>query len=446
MADGFVPYVSGATQLPLYSGTLPEIKFMLLGEEPIITSDDTDDNDDKPLKTEKKTKPIPIPFGGFTLYISDECNRFNDIIEKISDLYIEQNEDKGDMNELVLDSDKFSKNGTSRKNRYEIPENKVIYIYFKDEILKCKLYNKSGYLGSQSGVSYIRELSITAESKHILDKFLSWTRDRGEKLSIYHYNSQFGGTWVEYEVIQKRDASTIIMKKEDKDKLLSDIDDYVKSEKDYIKYGIMYKRNYLFYGKPGTGKTSLCNALATRLKRNIYIMTFDPKMADSDLLRAVSIIDGKKSILLYEDVDCIFQDRTTNMNNSNITFSGLLNALDGVSKAKGLISIITSNYIKQLDPALLRPGRIDMMIRFDTISKEQIIGMMELFNTHIDKKVLDELYDLSIKYNLVPATFSGFMFRYRNETLNSSNYIELFEKYLKEIDPAITHQSLSNYS
>jgi ATP-dependent Zn protease len=381
----------------------------------------------------------------FTVYISDENNRYDEILEKITQLYIEQY--GSEISELHLDSDNFRIN-KSQKNKYHIPHDKYIIIIFKDNPIKCILYNKTEYYGGQNCVVYIMELMLTSETKEIMDDFLLWTRFRGEKLSVFHYNVQ-GGGWMEYEQIHKRDESTIIMKKEDKDKLLADVDDFVSpsTEADYIKYGIMYKRNYLFYGKPGTGKTSLCNILATRLKRNIYIMTFDAKMQDSDLLRAINMLNGKKSILLYEDVDCIFQDRTTNMNGSNVTFSGLLNALDGVTKVKGLISIVTSNYVKQLDSAFLRPGRIDMMLKFDIISREQILGLLDLFNySKIDKEVVDELCDFSVKHDLVPATFSGFMFRHRKHGLDSSNYIKLFEKYLQEIDPAIAHKDQSSYT
>ena len=70
-----------------------------------------------------------------------------------------------------------------------------------------------------------------------------------------------------------------------------------------------------------------------------------------------------KSVLLFEDIDCLFEKRaSTNDNKSSFTFSHLLYLLDGVFFRKGLISFITTNHPENLDHALLRQGRTDMII------------------------------------------------------------------------------------
>ena len=69
------------------------------------------------------------------------------------------------------------------------------------------------------------------------------------------------------------------------------------------------------------------------------------------------------SIILLEDIDGIFKGREsvqeTRENRSQVTFSGLLNALDGVRSQEGRILIMTTNHRENLDPALMRPGRAD---------------------------------------------------------------------------------------
>lgn len=55
-----------------------------------------------------------------------------------------------------------------------------------------------------------------------------------------------------------------------------------------------------------------------------------------------------------------------------LTFSGFLNAIDGVRSQEGRIIIMTTNYKEKLDPALLRPGRVDEMYEINYASKYQI--------------------------------------------------------------------------
>jgi len=67
-------------------------------------------------------------------------------------------------------------------------------------------------------------------------------------------------------------------------------------------------------------------------------------------------------------------------NKSQISFSGLLNAIDGVASHEGRILIMTTNHRERLDPALIRPGRVDVQIEFGFANKETI------------RRVFQELY------------------------------------------------------
>jgi chaperone BCS1 len=97
--------------------------------------------------------------------------------------------------------------------------------------------------------------------------------------------------------------------------------------------------------------------------------------------------DGLNGLLiLLEDIDAIFVDRTAvNEGGSNdmwrrsVTFSGLLNALDGVRSQEGRILIMTTNHREKLDPALLRPGRADVHIELNLASEKQMKGLFKKF-------------------------------------------------------------------
>jgi mitochondrial chaperone BCS1 len=74
-----------------------------------------------------------------------------------------------------------------------------------------------------------------------------------------------------------------------------------------------------------------------------------------------SLIDALPvgAVLLIEDVDCIFKERRGTDPQTGVTLSGLLNALDGVSSRDGRVLFMTTNHPERLDPALIRPGRVD---------------------------------------------------------------------------------------
>ena len=97
-------------------------------------------------------------------------------------------------------------------------------------------------------------------------------------------------------------------------------------------------------------------------------------MDDDGLNRALNESPGS-SIILLEDIDALFVERHSVDRNSGghhrggrVSFSGLLNALDGVRSQEGRISFMTTNHREKLDPALLRPGRADVHIEFTNAS------------------------------------------------------------------------------
>ena len=63
----------------------------------------------------------------------------------------------------------------------------------------------------------------------------------------------------------------------------------------------------------------------------------------------------------------------------NVTFSGLLNALDGVRSQEGRILMMTTNHREKLDPALLRPGCADMHVELNMASESQMKGLFKKF-------------------------------------------------------------------
>lgn len=87
------------------------------------------------------------------------------------------------------------------------------------------------------------------------------------------------------------------------------------------------------------------------------------------------------SIVLLEDVDAVFVDRSVASESkaSGVTFSGLLNALDGVASQEGRLFFMTTNHLEKLDPALVRPGRCDVKVEIKRASRKQMRLMFTRF-------------------------------------------------------------------
>jgi len=214
-----------------------------------------------------------------------------------------------------------------------------------------------------------------------------------------------------------RSMDSIYLPQKDKEAIINDLTKFLdpKTEKWYNEMGIPYKRIYLLEGIPGGGKSSLIAALASLFGYNLAIVSFTPKMTDVALLQAFRSLndshdkkgneDEKKIFFVLEDMDCIFNKNRTSSEelHCSLTFSGVLNALDGIT-SDNKIGFISTNHIEQLNKALIRPGRIDYILKFDYATKEQIIMMFNKFTTNQDKLVANEFYSGVCALNIKVST------------------------------------------
>jgi chaperone BCS1 len=102
-------------------------------------------------------------------------------------------------------------------------------------------------------------------------------------------------------------------------------------------------------------------------------------LGDSELAELLNDLPNN-AILLVEDIDCIFVERKAGEEKVNrVSFSGLLNALDGVAAGEGRILFATTNHRERLDPALVRPGRIDRQVEIGFADRDQVRRMFGRF-------------------------------------------------------------------
>ncbi|KAJ3128461.1 hypothetical protein HK098_004356 [Nowakowskiella sp. JEL0407] len=184
---------------------------------------------------------------------------------------------------------------------------------------------------------------------------------------------------------RRRPIESVVLDKDVGESIFNDVLSFLNNGKWYFDRGIPYRRGYLLFGPPGSGKTSYIQALAGELGYNICTMNLSERgMTDDRLSWLLSHVPAR-SLILLEDIDAAFVDRRITSQEAKqgitslVTLSGLLNALDGVTSTEERIIFMTTNYIERLDPALIRPGRVDFKKYIGNASEHQIRTMFMRF-------------------------------------------------------------------
>ena len=233
------------------------------------------------------------------------------------------------------------------------------------------------------------------------------------------------------------------------------VDFFVNNKRWYEEKGVPYTLGLLLHGVPGAGKTSCIKSIAKDTNRHILNIRLSESTTVSQLnalfySSQVQVTQNGETkffdipidrrIIVLEDIDCLTdmvlsrenKDKDTNNHNFNNTqdsednssqkiratshssqssermlpqqplntqneklnLSILLNILDGVLEQPGRILIMTSNHPEKLDKALIRPGRIDVIVKFDYCKKHEVIEIIEAFtNTKVSAKDRADIVD-----------------------------------------------------
>ncbi|KAJ2979982.1 hypothetical protein NQ176_g2918 [Zarea fungicola] len=187
---------------------------------------------------------------------------------------------------------------------------------------------------------------------------------------------------------KKRPLDSVILDEGVKENVVDDVKDFLSRQQWYTDRGIPYRRGYLLFGPPGSGKSSFIQSLAGELDFGVAMVNLSEMGMTDDKLAYLLTKLPKRTILLLEDADAAFINRrqrdSDGYSGASVTFSGLLNALDGIAAGEERLAFLTTNHIDRLDPALIRPGRVDMMMRIGEATRYQAGLMWDRFYGDVD--------------------------------------------------------------
>jgi hypothetical protein len=165
------------------------------------------------------------------------------------------------------------------------------------------------------------------------------------------------GAWASAPFTHPATLDTVAMDPELKARVRADLESFLKGRAYYHRLGRVWRRSYLLYGPPGTGKSTFAAAMARFLGYDVY--DIDLSRTSTDDLRALLLRTTPRSLILVEDLDRYLRGDGAD--------TVLMSFMDGLSSCCGeeRVMVFTMTGTKDgVDPAVLRPGRLDVHIKF----------------------------------------------------------------------------------
>jgi hypothetical protein len=239
---------------------------------------------------------------------------------------------------------------------------------------------------------------------------------------------------------------------EGKEALIQRLDSF-KDKATYERLGIQDALGLLFYGSPGTGKTSAIKAIAKYMNMSLIMVPMNQINSKKRLKKFFQTecysgneIPYSKRIYVLEEIDAsnwgkIIRKRTGSIceesnpipqtgggsgtiiinsrdeptrskkDDEPLTLGAILEVIDGIIETSGRIIIMTTNHKELIDPALLRPGRIDFELEFKKLRRCDVASIYEkMYSLPIPKETLRKIND----YTYSQAEISRLIFKHNN--------------------------------
>ena len=251
---------------------------------------------------------------------------------------------------------------------------------------------------------------------------------------------------------------------EQREKVRNHVSFFLNRKDWYEKKGIPYTLGFMFHGDPGCGKTSSVKAIANTARRHIINIQLSQIKTKEQLRHLffnddIHVSDGLKTekftipvherLYVIEDIDAmgdtvlerkwkkpVVEEKKKPEGDAwmqaklgeeeefePIDLSFLLNLLDGTLEASGRILCISSNFPERIDKALIRPGRIDMIVHFRKCNRNILRQMVDSF---YDQTFEDWTND-DMEYKWSPAEVNQILFRNFKDPENSIDELKTLQ-------------------
>ena len=237
------------------------------------------------------------------------------------------------------------------------------------------------YIFGKHMIKYAKELSYMIRNN--TSEYLTNYKVSGSKRS----SDDNAREQVAFNVISSdlhtRPLDTLFFDDNVSSKITDHIDKFLSNETIYKDRSLLYKTGILLYGAPGTGKSSLVTAIAT--KYNYDLISIDMgtfATLDTNALVESINADNSKYVVLLEDIDAVVKSRTAKDadKEDKSIINKLLQLLDSTSSPTNVIFVATTNYVEVLDEAITRDGRFDLKVEVKELSVNNIDKMCKSFD------------------------------------------------------------------